>query len=443
MKTTTVNGRVTVEQEPVIIPDLTIKDLLSAIPKHCYERSAIHSSLYVVWDFILVAAIYKTAAVLDSFVAPEYLSLPSPYLYTLAHVAIWALYGFANGLVMTGLWVLAHECGHQAFSESKFINNAVGWVLHSALGVPYHSWRISHAKHHASTGHMTQDQVFVPKTRSQVGLPEFDPAKETLDGSSVTQEVMKEFLEALGDSPIAAAWGAATYLLVGWPMYLIINASGQKRYPKGTNHFNPDSVIFAPHHYGQIVFSDSGIVIWALAVGMSIYHFGFADVFRLYLVPYLWVNHWLVMITFLQHTDPVLPHYRASEFTFPRGALATLDRNLLGDLGSIMGWIGAATTHGISETHVLHHVSSKIPHYHAWEATDALRARLTQAGIKLQGRPGGWAEMYRVFKSCRFVEDEGDILFYKNAYGLAVSRAAFPDHGASDSGVEVDTNKEQ
>lgn len=32
MKTTTVNGRVTVEQTPVVIPDLTIKDLLSAIP---------------------------------------------------------------------------------------------------------------------------------------------------------------------------------------------------------------------------------------------------------------------------------------------------------------------------------------------------------------------------------------------------------------------------
>lgn len=77
------------------------------------------------------------------------------------------------------------------------------------------------------------------------------------------------------------------------------------------------------------------------------------------------VNHWLVLITFLQHTDPILPHYRASEFTFPRGALATLDRNLLGDCGKIMGWIGAHATHGISETHVLHHVSSKIPHYNA------------------------------------------------------------------------------
>lgn len=32
MKTTTANGRVTVEQTPTVIPDLTIKDLLSAIP---------------------------------------------------------------------------------------------------------------------------------------------------------------------------------------------------------------------------------------------------------------------------------------------------------------------------------------------------------------------------------------------------------------------------
>ncbi|KAG2096527.1 uncharacterized protein F5147DRAFT_378095 [Suillus discolor] len=86
---------------------------------------------------------------------------------------------------------------------------------------------------------------------------------------------------------------------------------------------------------------------------------------------------------------PTSPHYRASEFTFPPGALATLDRNLLGGCGSIMGWIGAQATHGISETHVLHHVSSKIPHYNAWEASNALYKRLGQAGIKLEGAPGG------------------------------------------------------
>ena len=113
------------------------------------------------------------------------------------------------------------------------------------------------------------------------------------------------------------------------------------------------------------------------------------------------VNHWLVLITFLQHTDPLLPHYRNSEFTFTRGALSTFDRSLLGDLGPIGAWIGATLTHGISETHVLHHVSSKIPHYNAWEASDALHQLLEQSGHKLKGRPGGWAEVYRVYKECK------------------------------------------
>lgn len=37
-----------------------------------------------------------------------------------------------------------------------------GWVLHSALLVPYHSWRISHGKHHNNTGSCEHDEVFAP-----------------------------------------------------------------------------------------------------------------------------------------------------------------------------------------------------------------------------------------------------------------------------------------
>lgn len=82
---------------------------------------------------------------------------------------------------------------------------------------------------------MTQDQVFVPKTRSERGLPAFDPNQENLQGSSVTEEVMKELWEAIGDTPLATTLGSASYLLFGWPMYIIRNSSGQKRYPVGTN----------------------------------------------------------------------------------------------------------------------------------------------------------------------------------------------------------------
>ncbi|KAH8108690.1 delta-12 fatty acid desaturase protein [Phellopilus nigrolimitatus] len=440
MKIKSANGVTTVvDQEQVIIPDLSIKDLLSAIPSHCFKRSAIRSSLYIVWDVLLLAGTYKTANYLDERISPEFIQLPSPYLYSFARLALWAFYSFFSGLWGTGLWVIAHECGHQAFSESKLINNAVGWVLHSAVGVPYHSWRITHAKHHASTGHMTQDQVFVPKTRSQLGLPALDPAKEDVYGTSVTDEVKRELWEALGDSPIGATCNAALQMVFGWHMYISTNASGQKRYPKFTNHFLPGAPLFKPHEYFQIILSDIGILIWAGVLAYWSYTRGFSEMFRLYFVPYLWVNHWLVLITFLQHTDPILPHYRPAEFSFPRGALATLDRNLLGDLGPIGAWLGAMATHGISETHVLHHVSSKIPHYNAWEATYALRERLARAGIKLQGSPGGWSEVYRVYRQCKFVEDEGNIVFYKNAYGLAASRPLISEGAISDSGIEIDS----
>ncbi|KAF8650160.1 hypothetical protein AX16_005394 [Volvariella volvacea WC 439] len=333
-------------------------------------------------------------------------------------------------------WV-NHLLGSRKLLARDIDTDAVPLCVDS-LGVPYHSWRISHAKHHAHTGHMTQDQVFVPSTRSELGLPPFDPKREDRLGGRVSAEVKRELWEALGDSPIGAVIGSFSYLLGGWPAYLILNASGQRRYPKGTNHFSPNSVIFGSHQWSQIVISDIGIILWLGGVLTWIYYKGFFEVFRLYLATYLWVNHWLVLITFLQHTDPLLPHYRAPEFTFPRGALATMDRNLLGDCGSIMGWIGAHATHGISETHVLHHVSSKIPHYNAWEASAALKKRLAKAGIVLEGRPGGWAEVVRVFKECKFVEDEGNVIFFKNAHGLAKLRPVFHEPSTSDSGVEIE-----
>lgn len=95
-------------------------------------------------------------------------------------------------------------------SARSVISNA---FMPCRLGVPYHSWRISHAKHHASTCHMTQDQVFVPASRKEMGLPDFKPAKEDLSGANVAQEVRQELWEALGDSPIATSIQCVIYLV--------------------------------------------------------------------------------------------------------------------------------------------------------------------------------------------------------------------------------------
>lgn len=101
-------------------------------PRSALQWQLISSTFYSVGDLIAIALTYKATIYAEQFISPEFMNLPDPRLYTAVWVTLWALYGFTTGLISTGLWVIAHECGHQAFSESKLINNTVGWVLHSA-----------------------------------------------------------------------------------------------------------------------------------------------------------------------------------------------------------------------------------------------------------------------------------------------------------------------
>merc|ERR1711988_1581803 len=126
-----------------------------------------------------------------------------PYLQYIA----WPLYWYWQGAVGTGVWVIAHECGHQSFSESKTLNDTVGWFLHSALLVPYHSWRISHSKHHGNTGSCENDEVFAPKGRD---------------------DLLDEIIE---HSPLFNMVKIIGMLTIGWmPGYLFFNATGPKKY---------------------------------------------------------------------------------------------------------------------------------------------------------------------------------------------------------------------
>ena len=59
---------------------------------------------------------------------------------------------------------------------------------------------------------MTQDQVFVPSTRSELNLPAFDPTREDIAGEHVSKEVMAEMWEAIGDSPITMALGPLRFV---------------------------------------------------------------------------------------------------------------------------------------------------------------------------------------------------------------------------------------
>lgn len=267
------------------VPDFTIKDIRDAIPKHCYERSYVRSMSYVFRDMALLAT---TFYIWHNYVTPEV--IPSKAV----RVVLWGLYSFLQGLFGTGLWVLAHECGHGAFSPSQRFNNIVGWVLHSSLLVPYFSWQMSHSKHHKATGNMERDMVFVPRTREQ---------QATRIG-----KLAHELAELTEETPIYTLIHLLGQQLIGWPNYLMTNVTGHNYHERqregrgkgkkngfggGVNHFDPRSPLYENKDAWLVVMSDVGIAITGTALFFLGQRFGWSNMAVWYFLPYLWVNHWL------------------------------------------------------------------------------------------------------------------------------------------------------
>jgi len=363
------------EQTQHLAP-FTIKDLRDAVPAHCFERSLLKSLTYLVSDIVAISALLYIGHYFNSHISPN-TSWPFAILF-------WSVMWFVQGAFMTGVWVVAHECGHQSFSKWKSVNDAFGLVLHSALLVPYHSWRITHGIHHKSTAHMDRDQVYVPKTYEQV-----------------TGESSDDVHNAISDSPLVNLLQIVILLTVGWPFYLITNAWGQN-YGRRTNHFEPSAPMFKPNQKFEVMLSDAGLLVALAALTWCAMNYSVVSVLKFYFAPYLWVNFWLILITYLQHTDLRLPHYKGEEWNFVRGALSTIDR----DYG-----IFNVLHHHIGDTHVAHHLFSQMPHYHAQEATAALRKVLGK--YYLEDDTPIMKALWRSWNSCHYVNKKDSVAYYQ------------------------------
>jgi len=348
------------------------------------------------------ALVYLTSRVLSTELPSNLLSWEA-----VAWLLGWNVYAFWMGTILTGHWVLAHECGHGAFSSSQTLNNTVGFILHQALLVPYFAWQYSHAKHHRRTNHLTDGESHVPSTGIENGL---GPNNERLSFYAVLHD-------AMGDGAFAVfqLW---SHLAIGWPLYLLGLASTGRLAYDGTlldgeiiDHFRPSSKMFPSKIGMKILSSTIGVfVVSALLFKLSLDH-GFLTVILWYWQPYLWVNFWLVLYTWLQHTDPSVPQYGPEEWTWVKGALSTIDRPY-----GIFDFFH----HKIGSTHVAHHLFHEMPFYRADEATAAIREFL---GPLYNYDPTPWyVAAWRIAKRCHYVEDTKGIQYYKSLEDIPRSK---------------------
>jgi omega-6 fatty acid desaturase (delta-12 desaturase) len=269
------------------LPDFTMKQIHDAIPAHCFKPSVVRSMAYVVRDYFYVSVlIYATTFI--------------PMLsQTWARGLAYAAYTVLQGMVMTGIWILAHECGHGAFTKNKKLNNIMGLIMHSFLLVPYHSWRISHSAHHKATGNMEKDTAFVPWHREQWVKHKF--------GAEAEPDHV-DFAHLSEDAPIVTLWHCIIHQVFGWPGYLFFHITGQK-YEVGVPqishfYFGKDSPLFKEDQLPLIVLSDIGVGTMLAILGVCVHFFGWFNVAILYLIPYLWVNHWIGESSIPYHSDP-------------------------------------------------------------------------------------------------------------------------------------------
>ncbi|XP_052163091.1 fatty acid desaturase DES2-like [Oryza glaberrima] len=361
------------QRSPVYKPPFTLGDIKKAIPPHCFHRSVIKSFSYLLHDLAIAAGLLYFALV------------GIPALPSILRLVAWPLYWAAQGSVLTGVWVIGHECGHHAFSDYLLLDNLVGLVLHSALLTPFFSWKYSHRRHHANTGSMEKDEVYVAKKKS--ALPWYTPY--------------------VFGNPVGRLVYIALQLTLAWPLYLAFNLSGQP-YPRlVTCHYDPYSPLFSDQERVQVLVSDAAILAVLLALHRLTAAYGLWWVVRVYGVPVMIVGALFVLITYLHHTHRALPHYDSSEWEWLRGSLATVDRDY-GVLNRVL--------HNVTDTHVLHHLFPSMPHYHAMEATRAARPVLGEY-YKFDRTPiieATWREA----KECMYVEprERDGIYWYNNKF---------------------------
>ncbi|XP_076453701.1 sn-1 acyl-lipid omega-3 desaturase (ferredoxin)-like [Babylonia areolata] len=294
----------------------SIVDIKRVLPQHVFDPQVSTSMYYAARDIVQVVVLFLVAE----------------WLWSSGVLPLWCLllllpiYWLLQGTFFTAIFVIGHDAGHSSFSHHEWLNTVVGNVFHTFLLCPYYCWKLSHRQHHKNTGNIDKDEVFYPIRKKQ------DTGNYTLPGFG---------------------------LGIGWFAYLLTGYG-----PRPVNHFNPWHPALRRHALHCLL-----SVALVLGWGSLLWHYmlsaGALKLLVHYVVPEMVFASYTVVITFLHHTEEGIPWYSDALWDNVRGQLSSVDRHY--------GWC-----HGIIHsigTHQVHHLFSKMPHYHLEEATQVFRRR--------------------------------------------------------------------
>ncbi|CAF0862352.1 unnamed protein product [Adineta ricciae] len=325
----------------------TLSEIKVKIPSHCFRPTVRESMTYVVKDVIYVALAFLVMWQIQKNFQFGFLLFP--------------LYWYIQGTLYTSLFVLGHDCGHGSFSFYPLLNDIVGTILHTWILAPYYTWKLTHNHHHKNTNNIDKDEVFYPHR----GEP-YEP--------SISDDIFFWFPG------------------IGWFYYIVYGYA-----PRTVSHFNPFQPIFYDRHFFGVCSSLAAYLGMCYLMYLHACTYGFVTLFVYHLIPVCIFASYMVIITMLHHTEIDVPWYADSEWNNVKGQLSTVDRHY-GYAHSIIHSIG---------THQIHHLFTKVPHYHLEEATEHFRRTFPEL-VRFHDEPvlSAFARMCKIFLAQRSMAED-------------------------------------
>lgn len=333
----------------------SVIDIKRALPKECFDPKVSTSLYYAARDAVQIAVTFAVFFYLDSVV-------PS----VLGKVLLMLLYWAIQGTFFTAVFVVGHDCGHDSFSHHSLVNDIVGTIMHGFLLCPFYMWKLSHRHHHKNNANFDKDEVFYPVKES----------------------------EPCSKSKVLPFFGFGT----GWFGYLALGYN-----PRPVNHYNPWHSMFIGHVVGCL-FSLASLATMSYLLYLFYLSFGSLALFNYYFVPLFIFASYCVIITFLHHNEVNTAWYADSEWDFVRGQLSTIDRHY-GFVHDVLHSIG---------THQMHHMFTKIPHYHLESATRSFRQAFPEL-VRICDEPilPSYVRMYLKFDKQSVINDNTKVHYYE------------------------------
>ncbi len=308
------------------VDPVTLADLRAAMPAHVFTPTP--------WRSWAALARVLACAALGPLALSQVSLDPGPSLLwqVPAHLALWWLYGCA----LVGLFVLGHDCGHEAFTANRRVDWLVGHAVMAPLANGFHVWRVTHDQHHAHT-----------QRRGQ----EVDWAAHLVTAEELAATSWRrDFMVRLG---YALPFGVA--LWIGWNMlrrgFAVRSQLPPQKYQR---------------EKGRLRRSGAIVVISLTAIYGGLFHaLGLWGMLKFYGIPATIAAAIGALIITIQHASEHTLLYSDEGWSPVRGQLvSTFDVRL----PRWLEWMWCNIN-----IHIPHHIAPRIPWYHLPEAGRALR----------------------------------------------------------------------